>query len=337
MGERRTDPQTDLLSWLLERDTANPGVRYLALRYLLDLPPDDPEVMAAQAATMRTGPVPVILDAQYPQGHWVRPGPGYSPKYRATLWSVIFLPQLGADGRDARIGRAVEHVFAHAQTERGAFSCNGHPEAVIYCLWGNVVRALLDLGHWPDPRLVRSVEALAQAVVDAGPAPTTPTRGTTHSPFACDANRDLPCAWGAVRVLWALNGVAQADRTPVMERAVAASADFLLSHDLTRADYPTPTRVSPRWFKFGYPLAYATDVLLALEVLAAAGADPAQLEDAVGLVRSKQDDQGRWRMESSYNGRMWADVEEKGRPSKWVTLRAVRTLKRLEENSPRSS
>jgi hypothetical protein len=34
-------------------------------------------------------------------------------------------------------------------------------------------------------------------------------------------------------------------------------------------------------------------------------------------------------MEYSYNGKMWADVEEKGEPSKWVTLRAVRMLKRL--------
>jgi hypothetical protein len=32
-------------------------------------------------------------------------------------------------------------------------------------------------------------------------------------------------------------------------------------------------------------------------------------------------------MTYSYNGKMWADVEQKGEPSKWVTLRAVRMLK----------
>jgi hypothetical protein len=102
------------------------------------------------------------------------------------------------------------------------------------------------------------------------------------------------------------------------------------------ADDPTQTRFSPKWLQFGYPLAYATDFLLALEALAAAGAAPRQLEDAIELVRSKQDDQGSWRMELSYNRRMWADVEEPGRPSKWVTLRAVQTLKRLEETDPPS-
>jgi hypothetical protein len=45
------------------------------------------------------------------------------------------------------------------------------------------------------------------------------------------------------------------------------------------------------------------------------------------MVLGKQDASGRWRMEYTYNGKTWADVEAKGRPSKWVTLRALRVLK----------
>ena len=44
---------------------------------------------------------------------------------------------------------------------------------------------------------------------------------------------------------------------------------------------------------------------------------------------SRQDEQGRWKLEYSYHGKMWMDVEKKGKPSKWVTLRALRVLKRL--------
>jgi len=115
-------PKADPLPWLLEPDDASPGARLFALRDLLDRPADDPEVIAAQAKVMRTGPVPAILDAQYPDGYWVKPGPGYSSKYRATLWQVLFLAQLGADGRDERVRRAVEYAFAHNQAESGAFS-----------------------------------------------------------------------------------------------------------------------------------------------------------------------------------------------------------------------
>jgi len=320
--------KADPLPWLLEPDEANPGVRYFALRDLLDRPPDDPEVVAAQAAVMRTGPIPIILDAQYPQGYWVKPGPGYSPKYRATLWQVLFLAQLGADGRDERVRRAVEYVFAHAQAENGAFSVNGRPSGAIHCLWGNVVRALLDLGYAEDERLERAIDGLARSVTGEGYGRYY--RSGIQAPgFVCTANGGLPCAWGAVRVLWALGRVPPSQRTPAVEAAIATAADFLLSHDIARADYPYVERISPNWFKFGYPLGYITDLLLNLEALVEAGygSDP-RLEEAVALVLSKQDEQGRWRMEYSYNGKMWADVEAKGQPSKWVTLRVVRMLKR---------
>jgi hypothetical protein len=54
----------DARPWLLEDDTANPGVRYFALKDVLCKPPDDPEVADARQAVMSTGPVPTILEAQ---------------------------------------------------------------------------------------------------------------------------------------------------------------------------------------------------------------------------------------------------------------------------------
>jgi len=71
-------------------------------------------------------------------------------------------------------------------------------------------------------------------------------------------------------------------------------------------------------------------VLLNLEALTAAGIvnDP-RLEGAVALLLGKQDAQGRWKLEYSYHGKLWQDVEKKGQPSKWVTLRALRVLTRV--------
>ena len=319
------------LPWLLEPDEANPGLRYFVLRDLLDRPAEDPQVTNAQAEVMRTGPVPAILDAQYPEGHWVKPGPGYSPKYRSTLWSLIFLAQLGADGRDERVRRAIEHVFAHAQAPNDGFSVNGRPSTTIHCLWGNLVRALLDLGYWGDERLDRAIDSLARSITGEGYE--WYRRGGVQGPgFVCSANYGLPCAWGAVRALWALNRVPAAGRTPVVEAAIEASTSFLLSYDIARADYPYKERINSSWFKFGYPLGYVTDVLLNLEALTEAGhGDDSRLGEAIELILSKQDEQGRWKLEYSYNGKMWADVEEKDKPSKWVTLRALRMLKRVGE------
>jgi hypothetical protein len=316
---------------LLEPDEANPGVRTFALCDLLDRPADDPEVIAAQDTVMRTGPVPTILDAQYPDGYWVKPGSIYSPKYRGTVWQVLFLAQFGADGRDERIRRAVEHVFEHSQAESGAFAMGGTPSTTIYCLWGNVTRALLDLGFWGDERLTCAIEQLARSIT--GDGYDWYRKGGVQGPgFYCSGNYNLPCGWGAVRALWAFNAVPVEGRTPVVEAGIEASVDFLFNYDIARAEYPYKERVNSSWFKFGYPLGYVTDVLLNLEVLAEAGCGgDSRLDKAVELVLSKQDDQGCWPMEYSYNGKMWVDVEEKIKPSKWVTLRAVRMLRRICE------
>jgi hypothetical protein len=330
MNEWQTQLKANPLPWLLEPDPVNPGIRVFALRDLLGRPADDPEVIAAQDEAMQTGPVPAILDAQAADGYWVKPGPGYSPKYQSTLWSLLFLAQLGCDGRDERVRRAIAYVFDHAQTKAGAFSCNGTPSAGVHCLWGNVVRAMLDLGVRDDERLERAIDWLARSVTGDGYEPYL--KSAVQGPgFLCSANYGLPCGWGAVRVLWALSAVPSEGRTPVIQAAIRASIDFLLSYDVARADYPYQERISSSWFKFGYPLGYVTDVLLNLEALTEAGiVDDPRLSDAVGLVLSKQDDQGRWPLEYSYKGKMWVDVEKKGRPSKWVTLRAMRVLTRLD-------
>ncbi len=72
-----------------------------------------------------------------------------------------------------------------------------------------------------------------------------------------------------------------------------------------------------------------TDILQNLEALTGLlpGAD-ARLKPAIDLISGKQNSQGRWVMEYTYNGKTWAPLEAKGRPSKWITLRALRVFKR---------
>ena len=60
------------------------------------------------------------------------------------------------------------------------------------------------------------------------------------------------------------------------------------------------------------------------------GDDP-RLANALQFVLSKQDGEGRWSLENALSGKMWTDIEEKRKPGKWVTLRALRVLKRAAQ------
>ncbi len=54
------------------------------------------------------------------------------------------------------------------------------------------------------------------------------------------------------------------------------------------------------------------------------------MDEALALVAAKQDAKGRWKLESTFNDRFFADIEEKGRPSRWITLRALQVLAAAE-------
>jgi hypothetical protein len=328
----------DVMDWLLEEDADNPGVRYFSLTDLSDHSTDNPEVVAARQAVMERGPVPAILANQHPEGYWERPGPGYNPKYRSTVWSIIYLAQLGADPADARVRAGGEYLLANARTASGIFSLKGKPSGNIYCLAGNLGASLLDLGFGGDERLVEALELMARYVTGEGIAVTDDRKvslrylksGACGPGFCCSANDRLPCAWGAVKVLRALARVPKAERSPIVQSALASAVDFLFSVNPATAEYPAgySDKPSRSWFRFGFPVFYVTDVLQIAEALVEAGYgnDP-RLDDLYDLILGKRDEAGRWKMEYSYQGKTWADVEERGKPSKWVTLRAMRALK----------
>jgi hypothetical protein len=327
--------RADPLPWLLD-DTA-PPVRHLALRWLQDRPADDPQVRAAQQAAMAANPIAAILAAQQPDGHWEKPGPGYATKYRGTVWQLIFLDQLGADPADDRIRSACAYVLDHTVAASGGFGASGAvgadappPSAVIHCLNGNLLRALIGFGWLDDPRVQHAIEWQARAITGEGVERWYST-GTSGPGFACATNEKLPCAWGAVKALLGLARIPPGQRSPLVEQAIAAGAAFLLSRDPAVADYPMGwdnVRPNGSWFRLGFPAGYVTDVLQNLQVQCELGyaGDP-RLTPAMAWVMSKQDARGRWKNEYAYHGKTWVDFERQGQPSRWVTLRACTVLR----------
>jgi len=327
----------DPIPWLLEADPEQPAVRYFTLRDILDYPEDNKQVREARVAVMSSGPVPIILDAQDKEGYWLKPGSGYSPKYRGTIWQIIFLAQLGADGSEPRIKTGCEYVLTHSVAKHGGFTYNGTSSTFIHCLAGNLGAALLDLGFTDDPRLQAALEWQARLITGEGLAGLADKdaleRYYAYTPgplFRCGPNGGLSCAWGAVKAMLALSRVPSSLRTGTINSAIEQGTTFLLSHNPATAEYPFGFghKPSSSWFKFGYPLGYVADVLQNLEVLSALGQiNDARVAPALKFLLNKQDALGRWKMEYSLNGKMWADIEKKGRPSKWITLRALRVLK----------
>ncbi len=326
----------DSLNWLLEPDM--PGVRYLALRDLLDKPIDDPELRAARQAAHGQGPIATILARMQDEGYWAEKGPGYLPKYRSSVWSISLLAQLGGlVNEDERIWRACAYMLEHGLASGGQFTTSGGPSGTADCLQGNMCWAIPELGY-DDPRLETAFEWMARTVTGEGLAPSSDRQaemryyaGKCGPWFACGSNNKLSCAWGAAKVMLAFSRLPEERRTPLVERAIQQGVDFLFSTDPAKADWPSGWAEKPsgNWWKFGFPVFYVTDLLQIIEALVALGyaADP-RLANALEIIRQKQDVKGRWLLEYDYTGKTWVDFGPKKQPNKWVTLRALRVLKK---------
>jgi hypothetical protein len=316
------------LSWLLE--DVQSGVKYLALRELVELPKDDSELLRAKCVAYTTGQIGKILKHMKPEGYWNNPGGGYSPKYYSTVWSLMLLAQLGASVHDdKRIDTACKYYLDHAISPDGSISHNGTRSGTFDCLQGNMCSALTDLGY-QDKRLTNTYEWMAKSEL----GDVTYYSNKCGPNFMCGANAKQPCAWGAVKVLLALGKISESKRTPDMKKAIQKGIDFLLAIDPMTAKYPTVNNAKPNgsWWKLGFPTFYCTDLLQLAEAvtLAGHGHDP-RLKNTIDFIMSKQDTDGRWKLEHDYAGKTWGGFGKKGEPSRWVTIRALKVLKLIGE------
>lgn len=339
--------------WLLEKE--NPSIRYFTLRDLLDRNEADPEVRHAKRAISDSEIVSKMLSKQSAEGYWESRDSPYHPKYKSTYWQVMVIASLGLDKGDERAHKAFEFVFK-LQLSEGGFSSQTRetaleeyewmrtrtalkeklqPEAKSWaqslirehqysCLTGNLCAAMLRAGYLGDPRLSKALNWLLKVQnVDGG----------WLCPYWKAHVKDTHgCFYGTICPLEAFSEVPEAKRTAEMNRVIEKGAEFLLMHRLYKADHHNFKVINRHWIRFGFPWFYGYDALRGLSVVTKLGyIDDMRLADAVKLMIQKRRPDGKWPLETAPIGRMQANLEAVGKPSKWVTLNALKVLKRLNK------
>jgi len=331
MSNWRSLLKADPTEWLLEKD--NPSVRCFTLTDILGKPESDSEVRDAKDEIMEVEAVPKILAKQSNEGYWETPKNLYTPKYKATVWQLIILAELGADGKNERIRKACEFIFENSQDrESGGFSVRlsvrtggGRHSLVIPCLTGNMVWSLIRFGYLEDLRVQRGIDWIItyQRFDD----------GIKESPkgWPYDKHKDCwgkhSCHMGVVKALKALSEIPPNKRSKDVMKTIEKGVEHMLKHHIHKKSHDLSRVSKPGWLRFGFPLMWQTDVLEILGILTKLGYKDKRMQEAVDMVISKQDDQGRWKLENTFNGRFQVDIEQKSKPSKWITLNALKALK----------
>ncbi len=321
----------DLTKWLLE--PRDPSVRYWALRDLEGKGSGDAEVSAAQDRLMESPEVRAILAVQKPGGWWMDERDMYLPKYTATTHSLLILAELGTK-RTPTIERGVEHIFRF-QRDSGHFlpdlpATEKGKASLIKdgcCFDGNILYYLIHFGYLDDSR--------TQLLLDF----TTSFHDSENAGWRCRSYPINPanvfsknCYMGAAKMLRALSMIPPHERRGKIQTIIDREVENILENGVySYLRNPDGTRKDKAgWKRFGFPLFYQSDALEVLDTLTRLGYHDDRMQPAVDLVLSARQPDGSWLLENTFNGKMWVNIEEKGRPSKWITLRALRTLKRLD-------
>jgi hypothetical protein len=328
--------KADPTDWLLEEE--NPSVRYFTLKDILGRPEDDQAVQDARQNIMRAGMVPDILLMQR-EPAYLKTYPGfYTRKYDGLVWSLIVLAELGTAANE-QIREQCEYLLAHSQeSQDGGFSMHeavktggGRLSEVIPCLTGNMVWSLIRLGYLDDPRVQKGLEWLTKFMRFNDGVESDPQVQPYGHYEPCWGKHT--CHMGVVKALKALGAVPKEKRTAEINDTIQKAAEFMLIHHIYKRSHNLNRVSKPGWLKFGFPLMYQTDALEVLDILTELEIRDSRMEEAVRAVIDKQDGMGRWKLENSYNSdRLLIPFGQLNEQSKWITLRAMRVLKRYESN-----
>jgi hypothetical protein len=305
------------MDWLLDSD---PAIRWQVLRDLVRAPA---AIVAAERSRVATeGWGARLLSLQGDDGQWAGgacfPAPSVDWRaanqgqpWTATLPTLQLLHDFGVDPGDERVRRAVAMVREHCHWEHaGQPFWDGEVEP---CINGRTVT----LGIYFGQDVEDVVSRLLGEQLEDGGWNCEAENGSVRSSFATTIN--------------VLEGLLAHERATGGSAASIAARrrgeEYLLERKLLRRR-STGEIVDSAWLQCSFPVRWRYDLLRALEYFRAAGDRPdPRVDEAIAVLRSKQQRDGAWLLENTHRGQVHFTLEDgDGRPSRWNTLRALRVL-----------
>jgi hypothetical protein len=310
----------NVLDWLLDAD---PAIRWQVLRDLTDAPPG---IVAAERARVATeGFGARLLSLQAPDGSWA--GAAWNRGFDSTMHALTLLREFGLDPASAEARRAIGLVRDQVTWKGcGPPECHASPffaGEVEPCINGQVAASGACFGVDVGDLVAR---LLGEQLGDGG-WNCEAENGSTRSSF----NTTICVLEGLLAFEQAFG--ARSDVTAARLRG----QEFLLQRRLFRRrstgePIERDRKGGADWMRFAFPAWWHYDVLRGLDRLREADVAPdIRMAEAIARVKSRRGEDGRWALDARYSGRMPLEIDEgEGRPNRWITLRALRVLRRYD-------
>ncbi|HET8740140.1 MAG TPA: squalene cyclase [Acidimicrobiia bacterium] len=314
------------IGWLLDSD---PSIRWQVMRDLLGSPREEWEAERAKVESEGWGAR--LLELEDEDGSWA--GGAHFPSdfewggdepgqpWTSTSHSLAQLRLFGLVPDTDRVRRMVELIGENVHWE---YDNEPYWEGEVEpCING----ALVANGTYFGVDMTPVVERLLGERLEDGGWNCEAERGSVRSSFDTTIN--------------VLDGLLEYERatggTDATKEARRSGEEYLLKRSLYRrlstgepADHKYLWLINPS--RFHYHVLRGLDYFRSMSLLTGGKPDP-RLGEAIEYLRSRQLEDGTWPLDRTPTGRIWFEIDDgEGKPSKWVTLGALRILDWWDQN-----
>jgi len=346
--------ESETINWMLNNDSY--ALHYKIYKNLLDYPEEHPEVIKAKSKIIDDPWIKTTLSAQNEDGSW---GKGFYRKYDGTSWVMLHLSEIGAPAEAKEIQKGIDYLLNNTilnskikgYKARYVLDCPDgiHWDFPVACLTAHMVTVLIRYGLLEHEITQKGIKTCVHLL----------DKKEGMSCQVMDYYSLLPrCYMALPKVLKVYLTIPEEKRSPLIKNQISSIIKILKKYNLDRyvpvsgkdwvnrqrdkkadelrelkKEWIKEGKLKERkekagWVRFSFPLSYNSDLLEILLLLGKAGEKrDAIIDKTLEKLLNKKTKDNKWKMTGGLNGKMYVDIDQKGKPSPWITYRALYALK----------
>lgn len=304
-----------IIEWLLHGDVS---IQYQVYRDLLGIDKKD-----LQYRIGKEGWGHKFLSARNGNGHWG--DRFYQPKWISTHYTLLDLRNLCLTQDNEKVLETIGLVLKDGNARDGGIplgpSTLQHSDICVNGMFLNYASYF----NTPEKQLQSVVDSILDEIMPDGGFNCRTTRsGATHS--------SLHTTISVLEGLSEFQKAGHTYRSDNIRDAIESATEFILQHQLFMSDR-TGRIIHKDFLKLTYPSRWKYDILRAMDYFQYAGIErDNRMKAAIDVLCKKRNKEGTWNLQAAHPGKVHFMMEKTGKPSRWITLKALRILNYVDLN-----